>query len=54
MFKLSYFGIVGLYNSFLTNRERENPTACMRKIAASVLLKLFINGNEICHTADAP
>jgi len=53
MFKLSYFGI-GIYNGFLTNREMGNPTACMMKIASSVLLKLFINGNEICHTADAP
>jgi len=26
--------------------------ACMGK-AASVLLKLFINGNERCHTTDA-
>jgi len=25
-----------------------------RKIAASVLLKLFISGNERCHTTDAP
>ena len=24
------------------------------KIAASVLLKLFISGNERCHTTDAP
>ena len=24
------------------------------QIAASVLLKLFINGNERCHTTDAP
>jgi len=24
------------------------------KIAASALLKLFISGNEICHTTDAP
>ena len=24
------------------------------KIAASVLLKLYISGNEICHTYDAP
>jgi len=27
-------------------------TACMGKIAASVLLMLFINGNEIWHTTD--
>jgi len=27
--------------------------ACMEKIAASALLKLFSNGNEICHTTDA-
>jgi len=27
---------------------------CMGKIAASVLLKLFINGNERCYTTDAP
>jgi len=26
----------------------------MGTIAASVLLKLFINGNERCHTTDAP
>jgi len=25
---------------------------CMGKTAASVLLKLFINGNERCHTSD--
>ena len=24
------------------------------KTAASVLLKLFISGNELCHTTDAP
>jgi len=24
------------------------------KIAASVLLMMFISGNEICHTTDAP
>jgi len=28
--------------------------ACIRKIAASVLLKLFINGNEKCHSIDPP
>ena len=27
--------------------------ACMKQIAASVLLKLFINGNESCHTNEA-
>jgi len=27
---------------------------CMGKIAALVLLKLFINDNERCHTTDAP
>ena len=26
---------------------------CMVKIAASVVLKLFMNGNEKCHTTDA-
>ena len=26
---------------------------CMGKKAAAALLKLFINGNEICHTTDA-
>ena len=26
----------------------------MGKISASVLLKLFINGNETCYTTDAP
>ena len=26
----------------------------MGKIAASVSLKLFINGNDICHTTDSP
>jgi len=26
----------------------------MRKITASVLLKLFINGYEKCHSIDAP
>jgi len=26
--------------------------ACMEKIAASVLLKLYINSNEKCHTTD--
>ena len=26
----------------------------MRKIAASVLLKLIINGNEKCHSIDTP
>jgi len=25
----------------------------MRQIAASVLLKIFINGNKRCHTSDA-
>jgi len=29
-------------------------TACMGKIAASVLLELFITGTERCHTTDAP
>jgi len=28
--------------------------ACIRKIAASILIKLFINGNEVCHTTDLP
>jgi len=27
---------------------------CMGKIAASVLLNLFINDNKRCHTTDAP
>jgi len=34
-----------------------NPSesiACMGKIAVSVLLKLFISGNEKNHTTDAP
>jgi len=36
-------------------RKKEIPfesIACIRKIAASVLLKLFINGNERYHTND--
>jgi len=28
--------------------------ACMGKIAASLLLKLFTSSNERCHTTDAP
>ena len=27
---------------------------CMGKIAASVVSKLLINGNETCHTTDSP
>jgi len=41
---------------FEFNLEKGKPcriTACMLKIAALVLLKLFNNGNERCHTTDA-
>jgi len=34
-------------------RKPPGSIACMEKIAASVLLKLFNNGNERCHTTGA-
>ena len=35
-------------------KEKTGIIVCMGKVAYSVLLKLFINGNERCHTNDAP
>jgi len=34
--------------------ELSGSTACVNKIAASVLLKLFINGNDRCYTTNTP
>jgi len=42
---------------FNSTEKRESPqkasTVCVRKKAASVLLKLFNSGNERCHTTVA-
>ena len=35
-------------------REALRKQGLNEKTAASVLLKLFISGNERCHTTDAP
>jgi len=35
-------------------REAARKQGLNEKTAASVLLKLFISGNEMCHTTDAP
>ena len=40
----------------LSEKKGKSPgsTACMGKILASVLLKMFVNGKELCYTTDAP
>jgi len=38
----------------LSKRESPQEAVCMGIIVASVSLKLFISGNERCHTTDAP
>jgi len=44
------------FNQTYQTEEREAlmKQGLNEKTAASVLLKLFISGNEICHTTDAP
>ena len=46
------------YCCFLYNFEEKKQSgwsiACMEKIAASILWKVFINGNERYHSIDAP
>ena len=56
----SSFVITDLNNKSVTrfNRLKKKVItpviiACLGKIAAPVKLKLFINGNEKCHTTDA-
>jgi len=45
--------------TYMNNKKTEEREALRKqglneKTAASVLLKLFISGNERCHTTDAP
>ena len=44
------------FESYLSEKKGKSQgiIACMGKIAAWVLLKLFINGNERCYTTGAP
>jgi len=44
---------MGKYANNNTEKGKSSGSiACKGKIAASVLLKLFINGSEKCHTTD--
>jgi len=42
------------YKTKLVKRKALRKHSLHEKTAASVLLKLFISGNEWCHTTDAP
>jgi len=38
--------------SYLRKRKSLGSISCLRKVAILVLLKFFININEICHSID--
>jgi len=56
--RLNVFSLYGvLLKNMSANGEKGNPSVskdCMKKIAISVLLKLFISGNERCHKVTPP
>ena len=51
---ISDFRLESFYRFILMNEKALRKHSLHRKVAVSVLLKLFISSNKICHTTDAP